>query len=85
MCIYFKITCAYNFRPAGWDNDSKITILNEHIKTFDSNENFADRIVKPVSRKVDVTFKHWVGVNVSWKAIYKCFCSIALTYCAAIS
>ncbi|XP_066927107.1 cytoplasmic dynein 1 light intermediate chain 1-like [Clytia hemisphaerica] len=37
--------------PAGWDNQSKINILDEHIKTFDANETFKDRIVKPVTRK----------------------------------
>ena len=38
----------------GWDNNNKISILNEHIKTFNSNDPLKDHIKKPPSRKVRI-------------------------------
>ncbi|XP_057291342.1 cytoplasmic dynein 1 light intermediate chain 1-like [Hydractinia symbiolongicarpus] len=39
------------FIPMGWDNENKIKILDEHIKTFNSADSFKDHISKPISRK----------------------------------
>ena len=37
----------------GWDNENKIAILDEHIKSFDSSDSFETQISKPFLRKVD--------------------------------
>jgi len=39
------------FVPTGWDNDSKIAIIDEHIKTFNSDDPFTDHIGKPAMTK----------------------------------
>ena len=36
----------------GWDNEQKIAILDEHIKSFDSSDPFEAQISKPILRKV---------------------------------
>jgi len=35
------------FVPTGWDNDNKIAIIDEHIKTFSSDDPYSDHIGKP--------------------------------------
>merc|ERR1712226_1456217 len=35
----------------GWDNESKIAIIDEHIKTFCADDPYKDHIVKPVITK----------------------------------
>ncbi len=37
----------------GWDNEKKIAILDEHIKSFDSSDPFESHISKPALRKVN--------------------------------
>ena len=39
------------FIPMGWDNESKIAIIDEHIKTFSPDDPYKDHIVKPVVSK----------------------------------
>jgi len=39
------------FIPMGWDNENKIAILDEHIKSFDSSDSFETQISKPFLRK----------------------------------
>lgn len=35
------------FIPTGWDNEKKIAIIDEHIKTFSSEDPYKDHIIKP--------------------------------------
>ncbi|XP_065676548.1 cytoplasmic dynein 1 light intermediate chain 1 isoform X2 [Hydra vulgaris] len=49
------------FIPMGWDNINKISILNEHIKTFNSNDSFKDHIKKPPSRKTTTQDKEIIA------------------------
>jgi len=35
------------FVPTGWDNENKIAIIDEHIKTFSSDDPYKDHIIKP--------------------------------------
>lgn len=39
-------------RPAGWDNEKKISIIYEHMSSMSPNDVYEDRIVEPLSRKV---------------------------------
>eukprot|EP00794_Sanderia_malayensis_P018742 gene18742-20631_t len=39
------------FIPMGWDNDNKIAILDEQIKSFDPTDLFESQISKPILRK----------------------------------
>jgi len=39
------------FIPMGWDNESKIAIIDEHIKTFSPEDPYKDHIVKPLVTK----------------------------------
>ena len=43
----------------GWDNENKIAILDEHIKSFDSSDSFESQITKPFLRKV---FKYVIHI-----------------------
>lgn len=52
MSIDFHIYVFTLDRPMGWDNENKIAILDEHIKSFDSSESFESQITKPYLRKV---------------------------------
>ena len=38
----------------GWDNESKIAILDEHIKTFNSQDGLQDHIIKLQTKKVGI-------------------------------
>ena len=40
--------------PMGWDNESKIAILDEHIKTFNSQDGLQDHIIKLQTKKVGI-------------------------------
>ena len=42
------------FSPMGWDNESKIAILDEHIKTFNSQDGLQDHIIKLQTKKVSI-------------------------------
>lgn len=39
------------FIPMGWDNDNKIAIIDEHIKTFTADDPYKDHIIKPIVSK----------------------------------
>ena len=39
-------------RPAGWDNEKKISILYENMRNMKPEDAFEDVIAKPVMRKV---------------------------------
>jgi hypothetical protein len=41
----------YFSRPAGWDNESKINILNENNNSFKGDNSFTDIILRPNNRK----------------------------------
>ena len=45
------------FRPAGWDNEKKISILYENLHTMQADDYYTDVIVKPQTlRKVSFIF-----------------------------
>lgn len=39
------------FIPAGWDSEKKISVLYEHMKTLNPDDEYEDRIQRPSARK----------------------------------
>lgn len=52
----------------GWDNESKIAILDEHIKTFNSQDGLQDHIIKLQTKKVGIILeiKVFLALELYW-------------------
>ena len=52
----------------GWDNESKIAILDEHIKTFNSQDGLQDHIIKLQTKKVGIILeiKAFLALELYW-------------------
>ena len=72
------MTCNEHSRPAGWDNEKKISILYENLNTMKPDDCYEDVIVKPITRKVRVyallyhlLLESLVGINLSVQGFFK--------------
>ena len=76
MCL--SLPC-FDIRPAGWDNERKISILYENMTTLKPDEPFQDAICKHVMRKVSslsvglITWHFCIGHLCRFDPFVDCF------------
>ena len=58
---YFIYFATFFYRPSGWDNEKKISILYESMSSMKPDDNFDDVISKPPMRKVSTSSESKLG------------------------